>query len=53
MMMGFAFESGARVCGDEADVRVCEGTLSGIEKERQPDVRHLRSGEPVSGAQGN
>src|SRR5450631_2978999 len=46
-----AFESGARVCGNEAEVRVCESALSRIEEERQPAVRHLRPGQPVLGAQ--
>ena len=44
-------ESGARVWGNEAEVRVCESALPRIEKERQPAVRHLRPGQPVPGAQ--
>ena len=44
-------ESGARVWGDEAEVRVCESALSGIEQERQPVVRYLRPGQSVLGTQ--
>ena len=36
---------------DEAEVRVCEGALSRIEKECQPAVLHLRIGQPLPGAQ--
>jgi len=45
-----ALESGARVCGDEAEVRICEATLSRIEEECHSTVRGLRAGEPVSAA---
>jgi len=44
-------EGGTCVCGDEVAVRVCEGSLSWTEEEREPAVRHLRSGQPVYGSQ--
>src|SRR5207253_10779037 len=46
-----ALEGGARVCGDEAEVRICEGALSRTEEERYPTVRGVRAGEPVSAAE--
>ena len=46
-----ALEGGARVCGDEAEVRICEGALSRTEEECHPAVRGVRSGEPVSAAE--
>src|SRR5438034_1190573 len=46
-----ALESGARVCGDEAEVRICEAALPRTEEECQPSVRGVRSGEPVSAAE--
>jgi len=46
-----ALEGGARVWGDEAEVRICEATLSRAEEECQPAVCRVRAGEPVSGAE--
>src|SRR5436190_24401553 len=46
-----ALEGGARVCGDEAEVRICEGALSRTEEERYPTVRGVRAGELVSAAE--
>src|SRR5207302_5249277 len=46
-----ALEGGARVCGDEAEVRICEGALSRTEEECHPTVRGVRSGKPVSAAE--
>src|SRR5438445_1110472 len=46
-----ALEGGARVCGDEAEVRICEAALSRTEEECHPTVRGVRAGEPVSGAE--
>src|SRR5438128_2249090 len=42
---------GARVCGDEAEVRICEATLSRTEEECHPTVRGVRAGESVLGAE--
>src|SRR6266702_584489 len=44
-------EGGARVCGDDAEVRICECALSRTEEERYPTVRGVRAGEPVSAAE--
>src|SRR5271157_4166909 len=41
----------ARVWGDEAEIRVREGTLPRTGQERQPTICDLRAGEPVPGAQ--
>src|SRR5213079_3205136 len=41
----------ARVCGDEAEVRICEATLSRTEEECHPTVRGVRAGESVLGAE--
>ena len=41
----------ACVSGDEAEVRVRESALLGIEEERAPLVCHLRPGESVSQSQ--
>src|ERR1700693_4599257 len=46
-----ALESGARVCGDEAEVRIGEAALPRTEEECQPVVCGVRAGEPVSAAQ--
>src|SRR5207253_7676142 len=46
-----ALEGGARVCGDEAEVRICEATLSRTEEECHPTVRGVRAGESVLGAE--
>src|SRR5208282_2071172 len=46
-----ALESGARVCGDEVEVRICEAALSRTEEECHPAVRGVRSGESVLGAE--
>src|SRR5216683_1574780 len=46
-----AGESGARVSGDEAEVRVRESALSRAEEERAPAVCHLRAGEFVCESQ--
>src|SRR5271167_1453386 len=46
-----ALEGGARVWGDEAEVRICEAALSWTEEERQPVVCGVRAGEPVSVAE--
>src|SRR5436853_2752610 len=46
-----ALEGGARVCGDEAEVRICEATLSRTEEECHPIVRGVRAGESVLGAE--
>src|SRR5207244_1953700 len=46
-----AVEGGARVCGDEAEVRICEATLSRIAEECHPTVRGVRAGESVLGAE--
>src|SRR5437773_2314386 len=46
-----ALEGGARVCGDEAEVRICEATLSRTEEECHPTVRGGRAGESVLGAE--
>src|SRR5216110_70619 len=46
-----ALEGGARVCGDEAEVRICEATLSRTEEECHPTVRDVRAGESVLGAE--
>src|SRR6266699_3203800 len=43
--------SEARVCGDEAEVRICEATLSRTEEECHPTVRGVRAGESVLGAE--
>src|SRR5438876_12249938 len=40
-----------RVCGDEAEVRICEATLSRTEEECHPTVRGGRAGESVLGAE--
>jgi hypothetical protein len=45
-----ALESGARVCGDEAEVRICEATLSRAEEECHSTVHGVRAGEAVSAA---
>src|SRR5205807_10090019 len=42
---------GTRVCGDEAEVRICEATLSRTEEECHPTVRGGRAGESVLGAE--
>ena len=42
-----AGESGACVSGDEAQVRIRESALPGVEEERAPAVCHLRPGEFV------
>src|SRR5438874_4765489 len=39
------------VCGDEAEVRICEATLSRTEEECHPTVRGVRAGESVLGAE--
>src|SRR5439155_12506069 len=39
------------VCGDEAEVRICEATLSRTEEECHPTVRGGRAGESVLGAE--
>src|SRR5438552_2609396 len=44
-------EGGARACGDEAEVRICEATLSRTEEECHPTVRGVRAGESVLGAE--
>src|SRR5439155_16606397 len=41
----------ACVCGDEAEVRICEATLSRTEEECHPTVRGVRAGESVLGAE--
>src|SRR5438128_7484025 len=46
-----ALEGGARVCGDEAEVRICEATLSRTEEECHRTVRGVRAGESVLGAE--
>src|SRR5450755_2271217 len=46
-----AVEGGARVWGDEAEVRICEAALSRTEEECHPTVRGVRAGEPVSAAE--
>src|SRR5205807_1911571 len=46
-----ALEGGTRVCGDEAEVRICEATLSRTEEECYPTVRGVRAGESVLGAE--
>src|SRR5207253_2533152 len=46
-----AREGGARVCGDEAEVRICEATLSRTAEECHPTVRGVRAGESVLGAE--
>ena len=46
-----ALEGGTRVCGDEAEVRICEATLSRTEAECHPTVRGVRAGESVLGAE--
>ena len=46
-----AFKSGARVWGDEAEVRLREAALSRTKEERQPVVCSVRPGEPVSVAE--
>src|SRR5207253_9720325 len=38
-------------CGDEAEVRICEATLSRTEEECHPTVRGVRAGESVLGAE--
>ena len=45
-----ALEGGARVCGDEAEVRICEATLSRTAEECHPTVRGVRAGESVLGS---
>jgi len=42
-----AGEGGARVSGDEAEVRIRESTLSRAKEERAPAVRYLCAGESV------
>src|SRR5205807_3221834 len=42
---------GTRVCGDEAEVRICEAALSRTEEECHPTVRGGRAGESVLGAE--
>src|SRR5258707_12898390 len=44
-------KGGARVCGDEVEVRICEAALSRTEEECHPTVRGVRAGEPVSAAE--
>ena len=46
-----ALEGGTRVCGDEAEVRICEAALSRTEEECHPTVRGVRTGESVLGAE--
>src|SRR5207302_10594878 len=46
-----ALEGGARVCGDEAEVRICEAALSRTEEECHPTVRGVCAGESVLGAE--
>src|SRR2546428_10989953 len=46
-----ALEGGTRVCGDEAEVRICEATLPRTEEECHPTVRGVRAGESVLGAE--
>src|SRR5439155_2024351 len=46
-----AVEGRACVCGDEAEVRICEATLSRTEEECHPTVRGVRAGESVLGAE--
>src|SRR5438128_8645166 len=46
-----ALEGGARVCGDEAEVRICEAALSRTAEECHPTVRGVRAGESVLGAE--
>ena len=42
-----ALESGARVCGDEAEVRICEATLPRAKEKRRPAIRGVRARELV------
>ena len=44
-------ESGFDESGDEAEVRICEATLSRTEEECHPTVRGVRAGESVLGAE--
>jgi hypothetical protein len=44
-------QGGARVCGDEAEVRICEAALSRTEEECHPTVRGVRAGESVLAAE--
>src|ERR1700693_4347891 len=46
-----ALESGARVCSDEAEVRIREAGLPRTEEECQPVVCGVRAGKPVSAAE--
>jgi len=46
-----ALESGARICRDEAEVRICEAALSRTEEEWHPTVRGARAGESVLAAE--
>ena len=46
-----AGQSRARVSGDEAEVRIRQGALPGIEEEWAPPVRHLRAGQLVCQSQ--
>ena len=46
-----AVEGRACVCGDEAEVRICEATLSRTEEECHPTVRGVRAGESILGAE--
>ena len=46
-----ALEGGARVCGDEAEVRICEAALPGTEEECHPTLRGVCAGEPLFGAE--
>src|SRR5437016_12534067 len=46
-----ALEGGARVCGDEAEIRICEAALSRTEEECHPTVRGVCAGESVLGAE--
>jgi len=42
-----ALEGGAPVCGDEAEVRICEATLPMTEEKCHPAVRGVRARESV------
>src|SRR4030067_1447887 len=46
-----AVKSRACVRGDEAEVRVREGTLPRASEKRKPAARHLRDGQSIHGAQ--
>src|SRR5664279_2271955 len=46
-----SLQGGARVWGDEAEVRIREGALPRTGEERQPTVCHLRAGKSVYGSQ--